>query len=313
VVQRDRLHGGDRDGRGGERGAAPDPVLNSAILRYNPAMMKALGTVLLIVMMSMAAAAQQEIVLRPDLPAGEEWYTPEENNVHVKSAAEKWVRAVRRPVLEVYPVKRPNGTAVVVAPGGGFNILAIEHEGRDVARWLNQRGVTAFVLRYRVGPQPDETKDTSRAVRLRAAVEDGIEAVKVVRARAAEWKIRPDRIGLIGFSAGGALTVGVATQAPAEARPDFVMPIYTGLAGAYTVSADAPPLFTAVAFDDSERMVETALGLARDWKKAGRPAELHLFADGGHGFGMNVKGKASDGWAGLLEAWLSRMGLLGGW
>lgn len=262
-------------------------------------------------MLVFVAAAQQEIVLRPDLPPGEEWYTPPTDNVHVKSAAEKWVRNVQRPTLEAYPVLRPNGTAVVIAPGGGFNILAIEHEGRDVARWFNQRGVTAFVLRYRVGPRPGETKENSRGLRLNAAVEDGIAAMKLVRERAAEWKIRPDRIGLMGFSAGGALTVGVTTQAPPEARPDFAMPIYTGLAGEYRVSADAPPLFTAVAFDDSDRMVETALGLAANWKKAKRPAELHVFADGGHGFGMNVKGKASDRWPDLLEGWMKRMGWLG--
>lgn len=254
------------------------------------------------------AAAQQEIVLRPDLPAGEEWYTPEAGNVHVKSATEKWVRNVQRPVLEVYPLVRPNGTAVIIAPGGGFNILAIEHEGRDVARWFNLRGVTAFVLRYRVGPRPGETKENSRELRLKAAVEDGIAAVKLVRERAAEWNIRPDRIGLMGFSAGGALAVGVTTQAPAEARPSFAMPIYTGLAGPYAVDPDAPPLFTAVAWDDSERMVETATALAANWKKAKRPAELHVFSDGGHGFGMNVKGKASDQWTTLLESWMARMG-----
>jgi acetyl esterase/lipase len=256
-------------------------------------------------------AAQQEIVLRPDLPVGEEWYTPPADNVHVKSASEKWVRNVQRPTLEVYPVLRPNGTAVIIAPGGGFNILAIEHEGRDVARWFNQRGVTAFVLRYRVGPRPGETKENMRMVRLKAAVEDGMAAVKLVRQRAAAWQIRPDRIGLLGFSAGGALVVGVTTQAPADSRPDFAMPIYTGLAGEYTVSADAPPLFTAVAYDDNDRMVETALGLAAAWKKAKRPAELHLFADGGHGFGMNVKGKSSDRWTELLADWMTRMGWMG--
>ena len=98
-----------------------------------------------------SAAQPQQIVLRPDLPAGEEWYTPPPGNVHVKSAAERWVRKVKQPVMEVYPAARPNGVGVVVAPGGGFTILAIEHEGRDVARWFNDRGVTAFVLRYRVG------------------------------------------------------------------------------------------------------------------------------------------------------------------
>jgi acetyl esterase/lipase len=99
-------------------------------------------------------AEPQQIVLRPDLPAGEEWYTPPADNQHVKSPTEKWVRKVTQPVMEVHPAAKPNGTAVVVAPGGGFSILAIEHEGRDVARWLNERGVSAFVLRYRVARKP---------------------------------------------------------------------------------------------------------------------------------------------------------------
>jgi acetyl esterase/lipase len=250
------------------------------------------------------AAGPREIVLRPDLPAGEEWYTPPADNQHVKSPTEKWVRNVKRPVLEVYPAPKPNGTAVVVAPGGGFNILAIEHEGRDVARWLNQRGVSAFVLRYRVGLG-------ERDVRYKQGVEDGLLAVKTVRERASEWKIDPKRIGILGFSAGGFVTIGTATMYDAASRPDFAVPVYGVAPPEYTVPADAPPLFIAVAFDDRDRMTSTATGLADNWKKANRPAELHVFSDGGHGFGMNKKGKSCDAWTGLLEKWMARMGLLG--
>jgi acetyl esterase/lipase len=252
----------------------------------------------------MMAAEPQTLVLRPDLPAGEEWYTPESSNPHVKSPTEKWLRKVTRPVMEVYPASRPNGTAIVVAPGGGFTILAIEHEGRDVARWLNERGVTAFVLRYRVGL---ETREAS----MKAAIEDGLLAVKTVRERAPEWKIDPKRVGVMGFSAGGYLTVGVATQYAPESRPDFAVPIYAVAPQGYQVPADAPPIFAAVACDDNERMTTTATGLLDNWKKAKVPAELHVFPDGGHGFGMNQKGKSSDMWTDLLAKWLSRMGLLG--
>src|SRR6188474_2246404 len=118
----------------------------------------------------MNAAGPVEIVLRPDLPAGEEWYTPPADNPHRKSADEKWVRKVQRPTLEVYPAAKPNGTAVVIAPGGGFTILAIEHEGRDVAKWLNSLGVSAFVLRYRVGLE-------NREASMQASIEDGLLAV----------------------------------------------------------------------------------------------------------------------------------------
>lgn len=253
----------------------------------------------------MTAAEPQTIVLRPDLPAGEEWYTPPADNPHRKNATEKWVRKVMRPVMEVYPAAKPNGTAVVIAPGGGFNILAIEHEGRDVAKWMNDRGVTAFVLRYRVGLE-------SREISMKAAIEDGLLAVKTVRQRASEWKLDPKRVGVMGFSAGGYLTVGVATQYTPESRPDFAIPIYAVAPEGYQVPADAPPLFIAVAYDDNVRMTGTATGLLTNWKNAKVPAELHVFPDGGHGFGMNKKGKSSDVWIDLLGQWMNRLGLING-
>ena len=253
--------------------------------------------------LALPALAVEEVVLRSDLPAGEELYTPEAGNPHVKSPKEQWVRKVKRPVMEVYLASKPNGTAVIVAPGGGWNILAIEHEGRDVAKWLNERGVTAFVLRYRVGLE-------SREVSQKACIEDGLLAVKTVRQRAAEWKVDPQRIGVLGFSAGGYLTVGVATQYTPESRPDFAVPIYAVSPANYTVPADAPPIFAAVAQDDNERMTSSATALMDNWKKAKRPVEIHVFADGGHGFGMNRKGKACDAWTGLLADWMQRQGLL---
>jgi acetyl esterase/lipase len=263
-------------------------------------------TILILTMMLLVPGAygQEEIRLRPDLPAGEEWYTPPADNVHRKSADEKWVRNVKSPVLEVYPAARPNGTAVVVAPGGGFSILAIEHEGREVAKWLNDLGVTAFVLRYRCGLE-------SREASQKAAIEDGLLAIATVRKRASEWKLDPKRIGVLGFSAGGYLVVGAATEYKPGSRPDFAIPIYAVAPEGYSVPADAPPLFAAVAYDDRDRMTGTATGLMDNWKKAGIPAELHVFSDGGHGFGMNKKGKSCDIWTDLLAAWMKRQGLLG--
>jgi acetyl esterase/lipase len=257
------------------------------------------------------AAPPQEIVLRPDLPAGEEWYSPG-NNQHVNSPSEKWVRKVKRPAMEIYPAANPNGAAIVVAPGGGFSILAIEHEGRDVARWLNQLGVTAFVLRYRCGLETGDTPAMNRQLSQKAAIEDGLLAVKTVRERAAEWKIDPKRIGVMGFSAGGYLTIGVATQYTPESRPDFAIPIYAVAPEGFQPPADAPPVFTAVAFDDNVRMTSTVTGLLERWKQAKVPVEAHIFPDGGHGFGMNRKGKSSDAWIGLLAQWLRQMNLLGG-
>jgi len=270
------------------------------------------AAMLLLSCLACAAAPPMEIVLRPDLPAGEEWYTPESSNRHVQRPDEKWVRKVQRPTMEVYPASRPNGAAIVVAPGGGFTILAIEHEGRDVARWLNALGVTAFVLRYRCGLESGDSPAMNRQLSQKAAVEDGLLAVKTVRRRAAEWKIDPKRIGIMGFSAGGYLAIGVATQYSAESRPDFAIPIYAVAPEGYQPPADAPPLFAAVAFDDNARMTSAATGLVDKWKKVNVPVELHVFPDGGHGFGMNKKGKSSDVWTALLEQWMRRMNLLAG-
>lgn len=262
-----------------------------------------LCVLLAFLVLPVSGADPETIVLRPDLPAGEEWFTPPADNVHRKSADEKWVRKVMRPTMEVYPAARPNGTAVVIAPGGGFTVLAIEHEGREVARWLNERGVTAFVLRYRVGLE-------SREASQKAAIEDGLLAVKTVRERAATWKLNPKRIGVMGFSAGGYLTIGVATGFAPEGRPDFAIPIYAVAPEGYQVPADAPPLFVAVAFDDNPRMTSTATALMTNWKNAKVPVELHVFPDGGHGFGMNRKGKSCDAWTGLLGDWMKRQGLV---
>jgi acetyl esterase/lipase len=256
------------------------------------------SSLLLVAAARLLTAAPPEIVLRPDLPAGEEWYKPD----NVKDPAVRWVRNIKRPVLEVYAAAKPNGAAMIVAPGGAFRFLAIEHEGRQVAAWLNERGITAFVLRYRVGIEPREESQ-------KAGVEDGLLAVKTVRGRASEWKLDPKRIGFMGFSAGGWVTVGVATRYTAESRPDFAAPIYA-VAPEYTVPADAPPLFVAVAWDDSERMTSTATRLLDSWKKAKVPVEMHVFPDGGHGFGMYKLNKSSDMWTDLLAGWLTRIGAI---
>jgi acetyl esterase/lipase len=261
---------------------------------------------------TLAAQTAPEIRLRPDLPAGEEWYTPPSTNEHVKSPSEKWVRKVKSPVMEVYPAKNPNGTAVVVAPGGGFSILAIEHEGRDVAKWLNGRGVTAFVLRYRVGLESGNPPAMDRKLSRDAAVEDGLLAIKTVRERAKEWSLAPNKIGVMGFSAGGYLTIGAATQYDKTSRPDFAISIYAVSPADYQVPEDAPPIFAAVAYDDNERMTSTATAIVDKWKKVKRPAELHVFADGGHGFGMNKKGKSCDVWTTMLEQWLQRNAWIAG-
>ena len=177
------------------------------------------------------------------------------------------------------------------------------YEGDDAARWLNTHGVTGIVLKYRV------TLETREAGQ-KASIEDALTAIKHVRAHAGEWKIDPARIGIMGFSAGGYAAAGAAMQYEAGSRPDFAIPIYAVTPKPHLVKPDAPPLFLAVAFDDQQMFLDDNAALLLDWKKAGRSAEMHVFENGGHGFGMKKLNKASDAWTTLLLEWMKRRGLV---
>jgi dienelactone hydrolase len=250
-----------------------------------------------------------------------------------------YVRNVSDPSFTVFapPAGKANGVGVIVCPGGAWRVLALEQEGTDPAHWLAAHGYTVFVLKYRVlGTPPDPAEFAALAKRMtgmpaalpaakaprsvaeavpdpsvprarEVAAEDGRRAVEIVRARAAEWGVKPDRIGMMGFSAGAFLVADVAMD-PRAAPLAFVAPIYGGETQGRPVPADAPPLFTAVAQDDRTffRVVE---GLYHDWTIADRPAELHVFTHGGHGFGFGKRGLPVDRWIDLLAGWLANQGL----
>lgn len=249
------------------------------------------------------------------------------------------LRNISEPSLTVFapdPAKA-NGTGVIVCPGGGWRVLAWEQEGINPARWLAGRGYTAFLLKYRLlgtpldpaefaggmaarragmpavipgvkAPRaladglPDESIPRAREI----AADDGRRAVEIVRERAAEWGIQRDRIGMVGFSAGAFLATDLAMD-PRGKPLAFVVPIYGGETQGRPVPADAPPLFTVVAQDDRSvfRVVE---GLYADWSSADRPAELHIFTRGGHGFGVSKRGLPVDRWTDLLGNWLTDQG-----
>ena len=249
------------------------------------------------------------------------------------------LRNVSDPSLTVFapdPAKA-NGVGVIVCPGGAWRVLAWDHEGITPARWLAARGYTAFLLKYRLLASPsdpaefaaslntmaastlslipgagaprtlaDALPDASIARAREIAAADGRRAVEIVRERAAEWGIKPNQIGMIGFSAGGFLVADIAVD-PRAAPLAFVAPIYGGETQGRAVPVDAPPLFTAVAQDDRQffRVVE---GLYADWSSADRPAELHVFTRGGHGFGVRKKGLPVDRWIDLLGDWLADQG-----
>ena len=222
---------------------------------------------------------------------------------------------------------KANGTAVIVAPGGGFRSLSMENEGWDVARALADRGVAAFVLKYRLnqtppdldgfaqsirqmlaGPRPPRDPGSPEAVAaLATQLEDSRAAFALVRSRAGEWGVDPDRIGMIGFSAGAMLTM-VTALAGEDAQPAFIANIYGPISSLH-VPADAPPLFVALAADDG-LFSDAGFGLIESWHKAGRPVEFHYYERGGHGFGMYPKDTTSTGWFDAYASWLKMHGLL---
>jgi len=220
---------------------------------------------------------------------------------------------------------KANGTAVVVTPGGGFRTLSMENEGYDVAKALNEHGVAAFVLKYRLNQTPASLEEFARPPAPGAApggpprtrpspeqmmaglapmLADSKAAFDLIRSRAAEWKVDPDRIGMVGFSAGAMLTMATATAG--DARPAFLGDIYGPL-----MPMDVPeaktPLFIALAADDP-LFPQTEFGLIKSWKDAGAPVEFHYYEQGGHGFGMYPKTTTSTGWFDAFVAWMTMHG-----
>jgi acetyl esterase/lipase len=275
-----------------------------------------------ILLAAAAFAAEPKVIpLWPGAAPGSENTNYEEQDAVGPQDSIRRISNITRPTLLVYlpETVRPTGAGVVVCPGGGFRYLAFDYEGTDVARWLNSFGVAAFVLKYRVMRTGDDagkepaTMQERRKTAIPMAVADGQQAVRLVRSHAAEWGVAPDRIGIMGFSAGGYVAAAVALQHDSGSRPNFAAPIYPATPPEYTVPADAPPLFLAHADDDKTvSPVDHTVRLYTAWKKAGIPAEMHIYARGGHGFGMRKKGLPTDGWIDRFREWLDLQGFLKG-
>lgn len=231
---------------------------------------------------------------------------------------------VSRPTLSIFPAPSDarNGTAVIICPGGGYNILAWNKEGTEIAEWLNSIGVTAFVLKYR-------TPTARRSEPWQAPAQDAQRAVRLVRARASEWGVNPARIGLMGFSAGGSAATNAILKSPTplyeavdprdavSCRPDFGILIYPAylvdaqgnLKPDLNVTADTPPMFLAHAFNDGVTC-ENSLQLFLALRKKNVPSELHVYSAGGHGFGLRPSEHAVSTWPQRCADWLKSRGLL---
>ncbi len=280
-----------------------------------------------LLVMPVFAAAAQEIAVWPGVAPGSEKAEQKEQVTPFPGGKFNVVRNVTNPTLTVYlpdPAKA-TGTGVIIAPGGAFRMLTIDAEGSDVARWLVERGIAAFVLKYRLieTPSSDALMWTQFMARMAAAkvsstasfvddaklgIADGIQAVKVVRARAKEWNITADRIGFVGFSAGGMVASYSMLEPSEAARPNFVAPIYGAPLGEVPkIPAKLPPVFLAYASDDG--LVADRVDAFYDaLRKAGQHPELHIYRKGGHGFGMNRQGVSSDYWIEDLYHWMESLG-----
>jgi dienelactone hydrolase len=237
------------------------------------------------------------------------------------------VRNVTRPTLTAFlpdPAKA-TGAAVVVAPGGAYMLLAIGPEGWEVAKRLNDRGIAAFVLKYRVMATPvgeaeasafmnDKVKkglpDPKKQPTLQypPSTDDGLAALALIRQNAARYGVDPKRVGMIGFSAGAMTSLNTVIAAKAGEGPDFFGYIY-GPQAAVRVPKDAPPMFSAIAFDDP-LFPSMGFPIAAAWHKAKRPVEVHAYGRGGHGFGLGIPGTTTTLMLDQFVAWMDMQGLL---
>ena len=249
---------------------------------------------------------------------------PTDNMVAGRAVAR--IGNVSTPTMTIYraPKEKDTGAAVVVFPGGGYNILALDLEGVEVCEWLNSIGVTGVLVKYRVPARPGRP-------RWAAPLEDAQRAVGIVRSRAAELGLKPDRIGVLGFSAGGHLAAAVSTNFDhrayqpldasdnASCRPDFTLLIYPAyltlkdegdkISPELTITQNTPPTFLVQTEDDGVR-VETSLFYYAALRKARVPAEMHLYPAGGHGYGLRRTDKTVTTWPARAEEWLRSLGVL---
>ena len=277
-------------------------------------------------MLITAVKAQQNVIpLYSEVPPGSENWTWHEESDSSNMFGTEIVFNVVEPTITVFPAQGMinTGTAVIIAPGGGLFSLSINSEGNDVAKWLAKKGVTAFVLKYRLVHTEEPVKEFMSAMGggtidsiiypiSSLSMQDGLKAVEYVRTNAETYGINPNRIGFMGFSAGGGLAMSVAYNSTDENRPNFIAPIYAwdkNILG-QNVPKSPMPAFIVSASDDQLDLVPTSIDIYEKWRSAKQLAELIVYQNGGHGFGMNKKDMLTDTWINRFEEWLGANNLL---
>lgn len=290
--------------------------------------MKRILLILLFLPLLHNAIGQRVIQLYESVPKGSEEWTWKEGTNTSNAFNTKVIYNVVQPTITAYlpPYYLATGTAVIVAPGGAFHTISIDHEGTEVAKWLNSKGIAAFVLKYRlarsytndpVAELLDKMGDFAKLDEenkpiIPLAMADGLAAVQYVRDHAKEMDVDPHKIGFMGFSAGATLAMSVVYNATERNCPNFVAPIYPyepAIIGS-TVPETVTPIFLAVAGDDQLGMTLHCVNIYRKWFEAGQPSELHVYQKGGHGFGMRAQNLPTDSWYERFGEWLQLQGYL---
>ncbi len=282
--------------------------------------------IILFLMLCQISLAQHVIRLYDGKPKGSENWTWAEKSQVLPNTTR--VYNVSDPSITAFlpPKEAANGTAVIIAPGGAFHFLSYKIEGTEIAKWLNSKGIAAFILKYRLVPCKTDDPSAESAEKLKdfkkfdeearpyipLATEDGLNAVKYVRSHAKEMNIDPQKIGFMGFSAGGTITLSVAYNGDESNRPNFIAPIYAyeNLIYGSKVPEAKTPIFMAVAADDHFKMMPMSLNIYKKWTDAQQPAELHVYEKGEHGFGMKTQKLPSDSWNDRFADWLNMHGFL---
>ena len=261
--------------------------------------------------LSLGSTQAQTVNVWPGVAPGSEHWTQQERVIE-NTPLGTVIFNVVTPTLTAYLPDRSKatGTGIIIAPGGAFVALAIDLEANSIARLLQDRGIAAFVLKYRIVEKrgegiPQMDMDTAG----RYGIADGIQAIKVVRQHAAEWGVSPDRIGFMGFSAGAMVTSGTVLQQDSAARPNFAALIYGAPFGVMpAISKNLPPLFLAWAQDDPVAR-DAVMKFYDALTRAGQKPEVHIYSAGHHGFGLKKQGTTSDHWIDDFYNWLDAQGL----
>ena len=271
------------------------------------------------VLITLPANAQEKILL--DYQKWE-FKSFKENKILISEQEGIWLDNISEPEMDVYKPKGDSITdkAMIICPGGGLFFSAYEKEGVKVAKKLVSNGITAIVLKYRTYPRkgsvidwagtlwdkPQMAIDSAKII-LPYSSKDALKAIEVMRTKAAKYNINPNKIGLMGFSAGGAVTMEAAYISNTKNQPNFIAPIYPwmDIVKKQEIPSNKPPAFIACANNDELKEIpSSSIRIYQDWIQADAKVELHMFSEGGHGFGMNKLDSPVDKWSDLLIDWI---------